>query len=269
MIVDGFLFNDEFDILELRLMELDDLVDRFVLVESPYDFQQGAKPLHFAENSERFAKYLGKIRHIVAETPCAPHPVIEHESRRQIFRGFEDLDIDDVILLGDVDEIPSRKVLEELRRHPPSRPVVCMQHLYYYRATNHAGFWNGTICMARGLGKIDLQELRDQRSRLMHIPIEPSGWHFSWFGDAEDVKHKLRCIDVKRDDELYRSHLPSIPDPDSDSEFVDRAVAIGDDLFGRESTSSTMPIQPGVLQPECIKQWLVGREKYGVDIKTL
>ena len=261
MIVDGFLFNDEFDILELRLMELDDLVDRFVLVESPYDFQQGAKPLHFAENAERFAKYLGKIRHIVAETPCAPHPVIEHESRRQIAKGFEDLDIADVIMIGDVDEIPSRKVVQQLRRQPPSRPLVCKQDLYYYRVTNHAGMWNGTVVMSRGLGRIDCQKQRDQRHFMQPVPIDPAGWHFSWFGDALDVAKKLSCIDVKSDNELYNSQLPDIPEPE-DLDTIGRRVDIGDDLFGRVANFNTVPIQPGVMHPECVTAWLVGREKY-------
>ena len=34
MIYDGFIFNDELDLLQLRLSFLDKVVDKFVLVES-------------------------------------------------------------------------------------------------------------------------------------------------------------------------------------------------------------------------------------------
>jgi len=33
-----FLFYDEFDLLDIRLAELGDVVDTFVLVEAPYTF---------------------------------------------------------------------------------------------------------------------------------------------------------------------------------------------------------------------------------------
>ena len=62
---DCFCFFREFDVLEIRLKELAGLVDRFVVVESAWDFSGNPKPLHFEENKERFAPFLDRIAHII------------------------------------------------------------------------------------------------------------------------------------------------------------------------------------------------------------
>lgn len=57
MIVDCFTFFNEFDILEIRLHEMDPWVDLFVLVESAETFSGNSKPLWFEENQHRFKSF--------------------------------------------------------------------------------------------------------------------------------------------------------------------------------------------------------------------
>ena len=64
---DCFIFFNELDALELRLEELDPVVDRFVLVEARTTFTGQAKPLVFAEHRGRFAKFLPKLVHVVVD----------------------------------------------------------------------------------------------------------------------------------------------------------------------------------------------------------
>lgn len=104
---DAFLFCDELDLLEARLTELDDVVDRHVLVEAPVTFQGDPKPLHYLENSGRFAPWKDKIIHVVADLGgCGDHWDREHASRAAVTQGLGDLADDDIFLLSDVDEIP-------------------------------------------------------------------------------------------------------------------------------------------------------------------
>jgi beta-1,4-mannosyl-glycoprotein beta-1,4-N-acetylglucosaminyltransferase len=63
-IYDCFTFYNELDLLELRLQELYDHVDHFVLVEANRTFQNNSKPFYFGENQHRFARYMDKIIHI-------------------------------------------------------------------------------------------------------------------------------------------------------------------------------------------------------------
>jgi beta-1,4-mannosyl-glycoprotein beta-1,4-N-acetylglucosaminyltransferase len=60
-LVDVFLFSTELDLLEIRLRELWDVVDRFVLVESTHTLMGEPKNLTFAENRAKFAQYESKI----------------------------------------------------------------------------------------------------------------------------------------------------------------------------------------------------------------
>ena len=49
VIYDTFLFFNEFELLEIRLEELKDIVDRFVLVEAPLTLSGKPKPLFFGQ----------------------------------------------------------------------------------------------------------------------------------------------------------------------------------------------------------------------------
>ena len=51
-IFDTFIFFNELDLLTLRFNALDDVVDKFVLVESTKTFQGKNKPLFFNENKK-------------------------------------------------------------------------------------------------------------------------------------------------------------------------------------------------------------------------
>ena len=69
-VIDCFTFNGELDMLEFRLMELDDVVDVFILVESTRTFSGLPKDLHFHQNKKRFSKWLHKIHyHVVDDSP--------------------------------------------------------------------------------------------------------------------------------------------------------------------------------------------------------
>src|SRR5258707_12585633 len=64
-IFDCFLFSNELDLLELRLNELNAVVDFFVLVEATVSFRGIQKPLVFERNKDRFSNFLHKIIHVV------------------------------------------------------------------------------------------------------------------------------------------------------------------------------------------------------------
>jgi beta-1,4-mannosyl-glycoprotein beta-1,4-N-acetylglucosaminyltransferase len=63
-IYDFFLFDGEFDILEIRLYELYKYVTFFLIAESRETLTGKEKPLYLKENWSKFAKYHDKIRRI-------------------------------------------------------------------------------------------------------------------------------------------------------------------------------------------------------------
>jgi beta-1,4-mannosyl-glycoprotein beta-1,4-N-acetylglucosaminyltransferase len=60
-VLDAVLMSNELDLLEVRLNELDSVVDYFLIIESNATFTGLPKETFFANNKERFAKFEHKI----------------------------------------------------------------------------------------------------------------------------------------------------------------------------------------------------------------
>lgn len=125
MIYDCFTFYNELDLLRVRLHELYDVVDHFVLVEATQTFQGNPKRLYFKENKKAFARYTDKIIHVIVEFPTgdltsqrftrARHGnwARQYFQRDQIARGLTQAQPDDLIIVSDVDEIISAQKLRD------------------------------------------------------------------------------------------------------------------------------------------------------------
>jgi beta-1,4-mannosyl-glycoprotein beta-1,4-N-acetylglucosaminyltransferase len=121
MIYDCFTFFNELDLLEVRLNELDEIVDKFVLVEAKRTFQGQPKSLYFDQNKDRFARFEDKIIHIIIDFPeeiknttKKKHNQIwlrEFYQRDQIAQGLKNAKPNDLIIISDVDEIISAQKL--------------------------------------------------------------------------------------------------------------------------------------------------------------
>ena len=60
-VFDTMIFNDELDMLEIRMQELKDVVDFFVIVESRVTHSNKPKPLVFEQNKARFNFVADKV----------------------------------------------------------------------------------------------------------------------------------------------------------------------------------------------------------------
>ena len=132
--IDTFLFDGELALLAHRLAETADLVDSFVIVEGGETFRGAPKPLIFAEQRDSFAAFADKIRHVAlprlggaAATPWDR----ERVQRDAVQFALQDLDPDDVVLILDADEIPSRGLLERLRGEGLDRPRRLLMTRHY------------------------------------------------------------------------------------------------------------------------------------------
>jgi hypothetical protein len=78
-LVNFFSFNNEFDILEIRLSEYAEVVNTFVIMEATITFSNLTKPLRLPPElcSERYAPFLDRILHVVLE-PSLRKP--EHDA---------------------------------------------------------------------------------------------------------------------------------------------------------------------------------------------
>lgn len=123
-VFDTFMINDELAMLELRLQTLEDCVDMHVLVESSVSFTGIPKPLYYNDSKHLFSKYAPRIIHVVLDRLAVDDVQTiedvwrnEYFSRNRVMLGLERVGAvdDDVLLLCDVDEIPSPRSIATLK----------------------------------------------------------------------------------------------------------------------------------------------------------
>jgi len=156
-IYDCFTFANELDVLDIRLHELDALVDTFVLVEAPRTFRGEEKPLQFDLNRERYARFASRIVHIVVSDIPLPvngdRWIPQIYQRRAIVRGLPQCAPDDIVMVSDVDEIPDPALLgaeiDALRRPDPVQDALEWMYGRLRRAERRC-----TRCRNRLVGRL-------------------------------------------------------------------------------------------------------------------
>lgn len=224
-VYDCFTFYNEFDLLEIRLNELNDVVDTFVLVEANRSFQGKKKPLYFNENKDRFKKFLHKIEHVIVDDFPATDSnwEREHFQRNAIARGLKNCKDNDIIMISDIDEIPRSNVIA---RYNPNHGIVNMaQDLYYYyfNCRCHDNWVQPKILTYAILKTTTPEEVRHLHGKVVLPLMDNAGWHFSYLGNADWIINKIESF----------SHTEYNTDEFKNKEHVLNCIANGKDLFKR------------------------------------
>ncbi len=237
MIIDCMYFNQELDILEIRLNILDPYVNKFVIVEARETFSGVPKPLYYLENKERFAKWNDKITHHIAEeTPelrkqalLSPNTgngehywvreFIQKESAKEALKFCEDSDL---VFISDVDEIWNPEMFNEalfsdVIYKPKQKP-----YLYYLNQRTDEDWlgWTGTIVTYyKNIKDECINHLRTD-SMTKYTVLENGGWHFNSIGGQQkkreafkhpiyenDIEWKRREINMRKDESDLPEYL--------------------------------------------------------------
>jgi len=233
-IYDCFTFFNEFDLLELRLRELYDHVDYFVLVEANRTFQNNDKELFFWKNKDQFTPWLDKIIHVpIFDMPDDTDTWgRERHQRDAILNGLYEADPEDIVMIGDVDEIPRIETVAQLRTSTQSiwgfrMPLFNFKFNYMMHTQDYYTVWSGAI----RLGLLNSPEdFRRMRHVLNQCPlnfwddnvqiIEHAGWHFTYLGSEDFARDKIRSF---AHDETNR---PEILDQLDIADSIQRGVGI-------------------------------------------
>lgn len=271
-IYDCFTFFNEIELLDIRLNLLNDVVDYFVIVEMNQTFRGKKKAFIFEENKEKFKKYINKIIYIKVED------IIEYDNnicikgkndiitgdwsleffqRNAINRGLIKCNLNDLIMISDIDEIPNPNIIKNLlnrkvyiRRKNYWRtkikliyklikinflylfkevkvkdiidlmPISLEQNMYYYYLNGKISTkWYGTvICKYKNIETP--QSLRNDRNKL--FTIRNGGWHFSYLGGIEKIQKKISSI------------VEGNPNK-SGKGYIERCLENGEDIYGRKN----------------------------------
>ena len=280
MIYDCFSFYNELDLLEIRLNVLKDVVDRFVLVEATKTHTGKPKPLYYKENAERFTAFKDKIVHVVVDDFSDPPTdyteqqaswMRENFQRNSIIRGIRDAKPDDIIIVGDADEIPRPEVIARAKdTHFTGVVTLCLDISCYY--LNFKNFVHQYITATKMLSYGALDDPKTWKNRIaldkhdpnvnrgrtltaircMRTPraIKHAGWHFSYMGGADAIVRKIGAIAIEYANEN-----------NTNSEWLKKAIENGEDITGCGGRFFVVP-----LDSSFPKYVLDNREKYSAYI---
>jgi beta-1,4-mannosyl-glycoprotein beta-1,4-N-acetylglucosaminyltransferase len=202
MIVDGFMFFNELELLEIRLHELSSVVDRFILVESRETFSFQPKPLHYYDNRARFKRFWDRIDHqVIQRFPVRTNAwEAEYAQREWIVRAFGDGDPDDLLICSDVDEVPrAAAITPDIASGGP----VVLEQPQYYLFLNCATVDDPPLEKALVVRRRDLTRSITE-FRTLKLPVVPNGgWHFSYLGGIRRIQEKMAAyshqeLNIKR-----------------------------------------------------------------------
>jgi beta-1,4-mannosyl-glycoprotein beta-1,4-N-acetylglucosaminyltransferase len=198
MTYDCFTFNGEFELLEIRLNILAKHVDQFIIVEAPTTFSGKQKTLYYKQQEDRYAKWKDKIKYFVIDenyteeeirqaeespnTAGAEHWKHEFLQKESIKKALTHLQDDDIVFIGDCDEIwKPLDVGEEVYK--------LSQKVYVYYFNNRSDEqWYGTIVTKyKNVKDACLNHLRSHSD--LFVLTGNDGWHFTSLKDI--LRRKL------------------------------------------------------------------------------
>lgn len=252
MLIDAFTWFNEAEMLLFRLKMLSPLVDRFVLVECDHIHSGAPKPYYSDRLDARFAPFrdkliIHKMKGNIDGIDFSIKPTsydetaaswqLEHQQREAISEACREFSDDALVLMGDVDEIPSREALTQVMHNNAGRaaPVAFGQFLFYYNlrflrdvdatdpARSHIRFWKGTVLTTTGNLQAEGPQLLRDRRNVLDI-INYGGWHLSYFKDTVGIRDKIEAM----------AHQEFNTDRFKDSASIERCIESGEDLFQRD-----------------------------------
>jgi beta-1,4-mannosyl-glycoprotein beta-1,4-N-acetylglucosaminyltransferase len=231
-VVNAFIFFDELDLLDIRLHELDPVVDLFVIVETlEHNANRERKPICLRPNWGVVQPFAHKIKYVVLEHVLPHYPdraqnsglAWEREAwqRNQIIPAvLEVAHPDDVVIITEGDEIPRAETIRQNRDILNTGIHQLEMDFFYYNVNRlvtepWATAFAGTIHQIQDAGGPAvvrrLVSGRGNGEGGQYPWIKNCGWHFSTFGNLEHIRQKFsgfahaydpqyQAFEAKRDD---------------------------------------------------------------------
>lgn len=203
MVIDAFPFSDELDMLEMRLGQMDEVVDHFVMIEVERTYKGDPKPLYYTQNKERFAKWNHKIHCITPYLGLAGSWEFEVIQRNALLDSIKALapSMGDTITFSDCDEIPNPEVV---RIHTPELGLRNLRQYTFWYNYNRLMDYGGRAWSRARIGTI--KEMYERGP--MHFrggpqddldstfpAVDNGGWHGTYFGSSiERIRRKVHSF---------------------------------------------------------------------------
>ena len=259
VLLDAVLFSAEANMLFTRLVELEPVVDKFIVLESPMTFSGHSKPLLFQQSAHCFAPFEAKLLAASVDLPYregtwaaeafmrnhmatvaseyAEASLLQHRPLPPI-----------LLATSDLDEIPSREAMATAKYcQAPLPGVVSMANFYYNLRWKFKDVWHGTRLQVYPF-TLTPEFLRHKGGSYV---IE-GGWHMSYFMTVSQIQTKLASF----------SHTEYNRWPYNTVEWIASAVEHGKSLFSElqlVKTECTLDAIPRIAAAiPAVRNWLCG-----------
>lgn len=204
MIIDTFMFNDEFEMLDIRLDISKKYVDKWIILEGNKTWSGVTKPYHFQSREKHYLKKYGdRIQVIQLEIPDGYTGwQCENFSRASLQKGIDYCESNDIIIHSDLDEVLNPDLVNDIiaLMDKENKPVNCTLDMFIYHFNRKLyRTWSGNIVARKHMFK-NPQELykgdqhkKKNRSHCVRYP-NIAGWHWTWIGDDERIKTKVQSV---------------------------------------------------------------------------
>ena len=218
-VIDTFTFINEVDLLILRVFELNNTVDEFVVVQCNISFSRLPVEMVRFENEPLLQPYLHKLKPVYcgADYPLeSDDPWIRETYLRRF--GLQEATksttrIDDLIIFSDIDEIPSLRSVQLLKSHVVTEPVALRMPLFKYNLgceVQGQESWCGSVAapasVVRGPNGAALRSLCGGLANQLHC----AGWHCSSCFSPKLQRLKLEFFSHHREIPEFLKRLDQI-----------------------------------------------------------
>lgn len=216
MIIDTTLFNNEFDMLDIRLALTEHYVDKWVICEGNRTMSGRPKPFYLSEAVDKY-DYLGDRLHIVQlDIPESwSNWDIENGQRAALLEAYKDCNDNDIVMHSDLDEILNPLLWNEIVDFMESqqKPVTCTLEMYIYKFDQKLDRkWAGNVVARKSMFEdpcklykgldAGVGHAQKRKDRTHCVPFSKNaGWHWGWMGNDEIIKSKAwSCIESQNRD---------------------------------------------------------------------
>ena len=224
-IIDCFMYFNEDLVLDVRLNELNPHIDKFVIVESNFTHSGEKKDFNF--DIRKYQKFANKIIYLkidqkpnnliqineedseddIKNKQVENALILENFQRNYIYKGLENFNDDDFILISDIDEIPNLSLID-LNNHKNSI-VLFKQYFFHYKFNlflDNFYFFGSKGCIKKNLKSPQwLRNVKGKKYSIFRLDtyfskkkynnikiVEKGGWHFTNVMDEEKIVYKLK-----------------------------------------------------------------------------
>lgn len=210
MIVDCFNFYNEIEILHMRLDYLYDVVDKFVIVESLDSHSKKVRKDEyvFEKNIDIYKSYMDKIVYLkIDNLPFDSSEPWKNENYQKNYcvNGLGDMNNNDWIMFSDVDEIPNKEHVKNLKYYDGVKGLRFSQKLFYYNVNVLQNqIWGGTVAIQKQFFS-SMMDMRKNRDNFDLLTFNNGGWHYSYMGGYERVYNKMQSYAESNDNGKFSS----------------------------------------------------------------